>query len=385
MITSLASVKADKLYGPHLSTTTYRELPPSPVNSRGEPFHTEFTCFSYDDDHVYRHDESGLRWYYHYPLDIGVDLSQGFETFDKHDDSQDEHLVSLLKSIVEYEKMNGKVEAAIVTWRGMMTKILTAPFESRDGFEMNATSFQGTIFIEENHEYKIETRRKQERERRPGRFTSDEMSYWGYKFETLCTLPRPWGEVSRTEIEARTTERVSNKAQYCSIVTTNMGPTKVCMGGEVDALWGSKPKDPNIPPEWVELKTSVTPRSDRDIDLFHAKLLKFWAQSYLIGASRVIVGFRTRDGMLESVKELWTAELPGVRPRNWDADVCVDFAVDFLQFLRKTITDEGVWRIRRQAGRPFIEVFRVTGKGHGDILTEEFVAWRTSGIKGGEG
>lgn len=40
MITSLASVKADKLYGPHLSTTTYRELPPSPVNSRGEPFHT---------------------------------------------------------------------------------------------------------------------------------------------------------------------------------------------------------------------------------------------------------------------------------------------------------------------------------------------------------
>lgn len=96
-------------------------------------------------------------------------------------------------------------------------------------------------------------------------------------------------------------------------------------------MWGSKPKDPNIPPEWVELKTSVTPRSDRDIDLFHAKLLKFWAQSYLIGASRVIVGFRTRDGMLESVKELWTAELPGVRPRNWDADVCVDFAVDFLQ------------------------------------------------------
>lgn len=52
-----------------------------------------------------------------------MDLSQGFETFDKHDDSQDEHLVSLLKSIVEYEKMNGKVEAAIVTWRGMMTKV----------------------------------------------------------------------------------------------------------------------------------------------------------------------------------------------------------------------------------------------------------------------
>lgn len=59
--------------------------------------------------------------------------------------------------------------------------------------------------------------------------------YLGYKFETLCTLPRPWGEVSRSEIEARTTDRVSNKAQYCSIATTNMGPTKVCLAGEIDA------------------------------------------------------------------------------------------------------------------------------------------------------
>lgn len=96
-------------------------------------------------------------------------------------------------------------------------------------------------------------------------------------------------------------------------------------------VWGSKPSDPNIPPDWVELKTSVTPRSDRDVEFFHAKLLKFWAQSYLIGVPRIMVGFRSRDGVLESVEELRTAELPAVRPRNWDADVCVDFAVDFLQ------------------------------------------------------
>lgn len=187
------------------------------------------------------------------------------------------------------------------------------------------------------------------------------------------------------------------------------------IGANGDKVWGSKSKDPNIPPDWVELKTSVTPRSDRDIEFFHAKLLKFWAQSYLIGVSRIMVGFRSREGMLESVKELRTAELPGVRPRNWDADVCVDFAVDFLQckyfplplcsvrsvppshmvrtwrrkligtVLRKAITSEGLWRIRRQAGSPVVEVFRVTETGHGDILTEEFVTWRTSGIKGDDG
>ena len=52
-----------------------------------------------------------------------MDLSRGFETFDKHDDSQDEHLISLLKSIAEYEKVNGRVDVGIVTWRGMMTKV----------------------------------------------------------------------------------------------------------------------------------------------------------------------------------------------------------------------------------------------------------------------
>ena len=52
--------------------------------------------------------------------------------------------------------------------------------------------------------------------------------------------------------------------------------------------------------------------------------------------------------------------------------------------LRKTITGEGVWRIRRQAGSSAIEVFQVEETGHGSILTEEFVAWRTGGEGGGQ-
>ena len=87
----------------------------------------EFTCFSYDDNHAYRHDDSSLRWYYHSPLDVGADLSAGFGTFDKHDDSADEHLVSLLRSLVGYERENGRVDVGLVTWRGMMTKVRVVP------------------------------------------------------------------------------------------------------------------------------------------------------------------------------------------------------------------------------------------------------------------
>jgi len=55
---------------------------------------------------------------------LGTDLSQGFDTFDKHDGSRDEHIDSLLKAIVAHEQEEGKkIDSQIVTWRGMMTKV----------------------------------------------------------------------------------------------------------------------------------------------------------------------------------------------------------------------------------------------------------------------
>jgi RAT1-interacting protein len=81
----------------------------------------EITCFSYDDAHKFRLDSSSLR-YYHTP-ELHVPLSEGFETFVKHDDSVDEHLDGLLEAIIDLERRTGKkVVADIVTWRGMMTK-----------------------------------------------------------------------------------------------------------------------------------------------------------------------------------------------------------------------------------------------------------------------
>lgn len=63
-----------------------------------------------------------MQWYY--PPCPGADLSKGFDTFDKHDDSGDEHLDSLLKTIMAHEQESGaKIDAQFVTWRGMMTKV----------------------------------------------------------------------------------------------------------------------------------------------------------------------------------------------------------------------------------------------------------------------
>ncbi|RWA11180.1 hypothetical protein EKO27_g3937 [Xylaria grammica] len=375
---------------------------PSPVfdiqpvgrfNGESEPVKRpkEFAFFSYDDKHEFHLDDSSLQWYY--PPRLGADLSKGFETFDKHDESIDEHLDSLLKTIAAREKEEWKkIDANIVTWRGMMTKIMSAPFEDRDGFEMNATLYHDCIFIEESYEFKQfskDQQSKQQRGRR-GQFSPEVMTYWGYKFETLSCLPRPWGEVSREFIENRDERVVSNKAQYCSVVRTGIGKTVLCLGGEVDAktltwdvpsvVWDSKPTQKGAPINWIELKTSAEIRDDRGMNNFERKLMKFWIQSFLLGVPRIIVGFRSQGGILTKLEEIQTASIPETAAkrgvRSWNANVCINFASEFLDWLRNTINDEGVWRIRRRAGSSVIEIFKVEEVGHGSILTEEFINWR---------
>ncbi|PHH53118.1 Decapping nuclease rai1 [Ceratocystis fimbriata CBS 114723] len=339
----------------------------------------EFTCFSYDENHEFHCDDSSIRWYY--PAEVGTDLSAGFESFIKHDDTQDEHLVSLLRAIKDHEEKTGeKIDSQFVTWRGMMTKIMAAPFEWRDGFEMNATLHDGCIFIEENAAYKAASHAKSFQQQRRSRIPPEVMTYWGYKFETLSTLAQPWGATSRTDIENRPHEPVNNKAQYCSVVRTGLGSSSLCLGGEVDAIWDSKPKTPGAPINWVELKTSKTPRSPRDHEVFHEKLMKFWIQSFLLGVPRIVVGFRSPDGILESIEELETERIPQIAAQGerarWNANICVNFAAAFLEWLKETVTDEGIWRIARVAGEEKITVTRIESQGYGEILSEEFLNWR---------
>ncbi|KAI0598038.1 RAI1-domain-containing protein [Biscogniauxia sp. FL1348] len=342
----------------------------------------EIACFSYDDKHEFHLGDSSLQWYY--PPELGADLSKGFDKFDSAE-YKDEHLDSLLKTIIAHEEEEGKkIDAGIVTWRGMMTKIMATPFDDRDGFEMNATLYQDCIFIEENYAYKQasqeEQKRQQQQPGRRGQFSPEVMTYWGYKFEALSCLPRPWGEVPREFIENRDNLTVSNKAQYCSVVRTGIGRSILCIGGEVDAIWDSKPAQKGAPINWIELKTSVEIRDERGMSNFERKLMKFWIQSFLLGVPKIIVGFRSQQGILNKLEEIETAKIPETAARrgvrSWDANVCINFGSAFLEWLKTTINDEGVWRIRRRPCSKEIEVFKVEEVGHGSILTDEFINWR---------
>ena len=67
---------------------------------------------------------------------------------------------------------------------------------------------------------------------------------------------------------------------------------------------------------------------------YERKLLKFWIQSFLLGVPKIIVGFRSKDGVLLRTEELKTNDIPGTVKRrgmnSWDGNLCINFAAALL-------------------------------------------------------
>lgn len=84
--------------------------------------------------------------------------------------------------------------ADFVTWRGHLTKLLTTPYETREGWLLAVTRFRGTLYISE-----VETEDARRcRDNRTERH--EEMMYWGYKFEQYtCAGRYAYGRVSHSE------------------------------------------------------------------------------------------------------------------------------------------------------------------------------------------
>ncbi|KAH6843635.1 RAI1 like PD-XK nuclease-domain-containing protein [Alternaria alternata] len=354
----------------------------------------EVAYFSYDDNHEYQPDESGINYYI--PPPMGADLKEGFDTFKHYEDKEDPHLDSLLRALMEDKTGKEEVKADFMTWRGMMTKIMTAPFDNFAEFSMFATLHNGTIYIEEDFPSRAADRAA-ESSRPPPRYNQhpdqqsrEMMTYWGYKFEKLTLIPTLPSSTPREEIAQHQKGVVSNAAQHCSIVHTSFGPHSLILGGEVDGLLAPKPSDPEQPIQWVELKTSEElppPRQQqhRDILKFERKLLKFWAQSFLLGVPKITVGFRSKAGILRGLQTFNTHEIPGMVRRGtncWDGNVCINFATEFLGWLKGVVVDEGVYSVVLRKKSGVVEVRRLRD-GTGDIVSTAFKAYKSKG--GGAG
>ncbi|XP_066215885.1 decapping and exoribonuclease protein isoform X3 [Saccopteryx leptura] len=283
-------------------------LPTDPALYSGPfPFYrrpSQLGCFSLDAQRQYHGDAQALRYYSPPPTNgqgFSFDLRDGYpDRYQPRDEEVREGLDHLLRWLLEHRgqlegRSPGWLAGAIVTWRGHLTKLLTTPYERQEGWQLAASRFQGTLYLSE-----VETpAARAQRLARPPLLR--ELMYMGYKFE-----------------------------QY------------MC-AGEVDCT-DPRAASPQPPTCYVELKTSKEMHSPGQWRSFYRhKLLKWWAQSFLLGVPNVVAGFRNPEGFVCSVKTFPTMQMfEHVRNDRdgWNPSVCMNFCAAFLSFAQNTVVQD---------------------------------------------
>nr|6WUG_A Chain A, Decapping nuclease din1 [Schizosaccharomyces pombe] len=322
---------------------SFYDVPPAHVPPVSEPL--EIACYSLSRDRELLLDDSKLSYYY--PPPLFSDLNTGFPNR-FHPPKSDPDPISIVKDVLMTKGI--QMNSSFLTWRGLITKIMCAPLDPRNHWEtylvMDPTS--GIIMMEERT--RSET----------SYANQDRMCYWGYKFEAISTLPEIWDACSRDQIEQRDNQDVVPDEQYCSIVKINIGKSKLILAGEVDCIWDKKPcsakesdvhsddgtieedasnaENPNL--HYVELKTSKKyPLENYGM---RKKLLKYWAQSFLLGIGRIIIGFRDDNGILIEMKELFTHQIPKMlrpyfKPNDWTPNRLLVVLEHALEWIKQTV------------------------------------------------
>ncbi|GAA5843549.1 hypothetical protein JCM5353_005452 [Sporobolomyces roseus] len=281
---------------------------------------------------------------------MGSDLNRGFEEAVWRDGSVDEGLDSLLDTLSASaendptgaaDELLGKI--AVITWRGMMTKLMLAVYEMEDfsrgmradGWEMNAMLIDGCLYLEEsNPPSKLAAKSASES-------SYALQGYYGYSFESYCTTPPSTSTYSSDQPEEDFSIPNTN-VQWCSVVKTNLGGFRTIVGGEVDCLRPEANLSRIGTKDFIELKTNIVIQSERDeVNFERQKLLKHYVQSFLLGVPQVTVGFRTRQGQLAALQTFKTLEIPRLvrgKPHAWDPIACLSSARSLLSFIHQTLS-----------------------------------------------
>lgn len=306
-------------------------------------FPKEVCCFSWDSDrkfhfndkrslHELRPDCAPVPWIDDAGMGVAnplqescepIDLNGGFpQEFIHNTSNRPETLDHLVEAIRLAHQPAVTPRVDFITWRGIMTRILTAPYSRSDQWTLIARLRDKVIYIEEadaidgtaSGVYSNDFNEHDQQKR---------SMYYGYKFETLLT-------------DGKT---VDTREQFCSVFRTKLGSHSIIMGGEVDATYKGK---------MVELKlfylnpNNAETFEKRVYTLERHKFLSTWAQSYLAGVPYVVFGFRDERGTLLSVQTFKTLKIPKlVSTKNyWNFNACLSFADNFLSKLKQLLLSD---------------------------------------------
>lgn len=215
-----------------------------------------------------------------------------------------------------------------LTYRGVITKIMSSPYENREGWCIGATKYKGTIYL---YEFMTEKKRADElnRDERGNMF-----SYGGFRFEYYVTEPAD-PEANDDDLDFQ------RHNEYCCVARTRLGRHSLVYGAEMDCVSNkSQAADPQLS-DFLEIKTTRTIDNQRQWDnMVRLKMFKWWAQCYLIGIPSVVCGYRDDNLMVREMEILQVSEMPKMGAKFWSPSVCLRFLNRFLDFVKQIVTED---------------------------------------------
>ncbi|OQR78837.1 protein Dom3Z-like [Tropilaelaps mercedesae] len=217
-----------------------------------------------------------------------------------------------------------------VSYRGLLTTIMCSVYEQKESWILGVTLYRSSRYLCQYSTTEQLYRAKTESEWRK------RASAWGYKFEQYMTASKPDGKPTPQK-------PVNEKEEVCSVVRTRLRRQhSLLYGAEIDAIDSQLvvkyPKLKHSTRRYVEMKTSKivgSVRQKRNMARF--KMMKWWAQCYLIGIPRVICGLRNDNGYVKQVKSFRLPELIQEGREFWDPHQMINFLDKFLNFVKENV------------------------------------------------
>ena len=246
---------------------------------------------------------------------LPASLSSGFTDFVPKRDDKANAEQCLLDAVERYAEQTSK--AHFVTYRNNLNKLLATLQCPNDDWCIGVKRLADQRWLLRVRD--TPRRREDERSQSDAQRL---MSYFGYRFEALCTGHDP-------------AKPVDANNEYVGLFNCKLGSHRLAVAAEIDCVDDSG--------AYVELKTNKLLASKRLVGTFERfKLFKFWVQSYLVGVPRIVVGFRD-EAELRKLQSFDTLELPGLaaagaqgRP-SWRPQACLGFADAVLTWLRAAL------------------------------------------------
>jgi len=281
---------------------------------------------------------------------VRLDLNVGFQKYTAKNNAS-EGLDNMLRWILHNREQSVKPESLyqentdFICFRGLLRLLLNTPYETRDPWIIRVMKWKGSIYLLQQ-ETEQETQRKLNLTVRDRRFC-----YWGYKFEQYMT--------NQAELKSGEHPEVNENEEFCCMFRTKIGNISIMYGAEMDGYRsdsGAKTSHnstdanrerPLVPNRFVEYKTSRQIDHDRqDRNFRRHKLVKWWAQSFLVGIEEIQCGWRDDNGIVSRVESISVAEIPKMAV-DWRPNVCANFLLNFLTFLKETITSDSTKKVHR--------------------------------------